>query len=91
MKKDTLYLDNNGGSDINIGAHDQLYLDFQLAGCFESDHPRDFDPYLPVGYHQIEVCGPYRPIHSNHDTEYCFAPNTPCPCNRGMHTIHTGS
>jgi hypothetical protein len=87
----TIILDNGGGSDVPLASTDELILDFRVAGYFCTSQADDFCPPLPNGHHPIGRSG-HKPLQANHDTKYCFDPNTPCPCgHRGMHTIHTGA
>jgi len=76
---------------------DELKLDFQVKGCFCTEHPEHFNPPLPNG-----LCdagshpGPYKPRGGELYTTYTWEAGEHCNCPQHrhrlpMHAIHTGS
>ena len=75
---------------------DQLFLDFQVDGCFCTAMEKDFNPHLPNGFCTKKTHpGPYNPLQGNHDTQYQWDTTENCDCKHSnlfaMHTIQTGN
>lgn len=75
---------------------DELFLDFQVDGCFCTPMPNDFNPPLPNCFCAKNTHpGPYRPRYGDHDTQYQWDTTENCECKNNniiaMHTIHTGN